>query len=72
MRAVDVLKEVFLDYNLNHLLDLHDQIRAVYEPEGFLNTSTSNDFINCLMDNMYVVNNNVPILHGNTPESEQT
>lgn len=69
MRSVDVMKELFLDYNLSNLLDLHQHIQNHFDQYGFMNTSKSYEFINCLLDNMYIVNTNVPIVYGNAYET---
>lgn len=50
----DLVKETFLDYNLNTLINIHEDIKDKIENNGFLNNSTSNKFINCVMQNIII------------------
>ena len=50
----DLVKETFLDYNLNTLIDIHENIKDKNENNGFLNNSTSNKFINCVIQNIII------------------
>jgi hypothetical protein len=55
-RNIHELKELFLDLNMNMLIDLHDNLVNENADKGLLNTSTSNKFINIIMDNV-ILNN---------------
>lgn len=44
------LRELFLDMNMNTFIDIHEELKKNYEDFGFLNNSSSVDFINNLME----------------------
>ena len=46
------LKELFLDYNMNYLLNIHDDLERYHEL-GIFNSSKSYNFIEIFMDNLY-------------------
>ena len=50
----DLVNETFLDYNLNTIIDIYDKLKENNENLGFLNKSTSNKFINCIMKNIII------------------
>jgi hypothetical protein len=54
---IDQVKETFLDVNIDVLLDLHDDLKATYEPLGYFNKSCSNKFIDLIMRNIYLNEN---------------
>lgn len=70
MRGMDTMKELYLDYNMTNLIYLHNHLQNEYQIKGFLNTSKSFEFIHCILDNMFIVNNNVQILYGNAEDEE--
>ena len=47
---VQDLREIFLDFNMNTLIDTHDVLKERYEDRGFLNNSSSVYFVNLLME----------------------
>ena len=47
---VQDLRELFLDFNMDTLIDIHDALKERYETNGFLNTSSSVDFVDLLME----------------------
>jgi len=48
----DEFKELFLDYNMNCMLDVHEYIERYHEL-GLFNSSKSYDFIDIFMNNLY-------------------
>lgn len=46
------LKELFLDYNLNIMLDVHDDLQKYHEL-GLFNSSKSYNFIDIFMNNLF-------------------
>lgn len=46
------LKELFLDYNMNYFLNIHEDLERYHEL-GFFNSSKSYNFIEIFMDNLY-------------------
>lgn len=44
------LREIFLDFNMNTFIDIHDKVKQQYENDGFMNNSTSVKFIENVMD----------------------
>ncbi len=67
---MDTMKELYLDYNMSNLIHLHEHLQNIYQIKGFLNTSESSNFISCILDNMFIVNNNVHILYKNAVDEE--
>ena len=49
---MDELKETFIDMNMSTLLELHEELVQCYVDMGFLSTSTSYDFIHCIVDHI--------------------
>lgn len=47
---VQDLRELFLDFNMDTFIDIHNELKQRYENHGFLNNSSSVDFVNLLMD----------------------
>jgi hypothetical protein len=70
MGKIDAIKEIFLDYNMNNLLDLHEHLNTIYNPLGFLNTSKSDEFISCIMKNIFIVNSHIQIEEVPIPEEQ--
>lgn len=48
----DEMKETFLDYNMEMLLDLFDELKTTYNDLGYMNEVTSSQFIQLVMDNV--------------------
>jgi hypothetical protein len=46
------MKETFLDYNMEMLLDLFDELKTTYNDLGYMNEVTSSQFIQLVMDNV--------------------
>ena len=46
------LKELFLDYNLNSMLDVHEELEKYHEL-GLFNSSKSYNFIDIFMNNLF-------------------
>ena len=51
--------DLFLIYHENSLLNLHDQLIDKYNNLGYLNKSTSENFINLLLDNIIIEDYNI-------------
>jgi hypothetical protein len=51
----DELSELFLDYNMNNLLDLYENIKNDYEHMCIFRYSNSYDFLHILTDNISFV-----------------
>lgn len=51
----DNFNELFLDFNMNFLLDLHEQLIDKYFFLGILQKSKSSDFIHCIMSSITLV-----------------
>lgn len=51
----DSFKELLLDFNLNFLLDMHEQLIDQYRFLGIMQKSKSSNFIHCIMDSIYLV-----------------
>ena len=51
----DSFKELMLDFNMNFLLDVHDQLINKYEHLGIMQKSQSSNFIHCIMNSVYLV-----------------
>lgn len=49
---MDTIKEVFIDMNMSVLLDMYEDILDKHSDKGFLNNSSSYDFINMVMDHV--------------------
>lgn len=48
----DELKELFLDYNMNSFLNVHDNLERYHEL-GLFNSSKSYNFIDIFMNHLY-------------------
>lgn len=51
----DNFKELLLDFNMNFLLDLHEQLIDKYIFLGIMQKSKSTDFIHCIMSSINLV-----------------
>ena len=51
----DNFKELLLDFNMNFLLDLHEQLIDKYILLGIMQNSKSPDFIHCIINSINLV-----------------
>lgn len=67
------LREIFLDFNMNTLLDIHEQLKLTYENDGFMNSSTSVKFIENVMDCIQLnESTNVPFYDNSSDDDNET
>lgn len=53
----DELCELFIDYNMLHLLDMYDDLQNSYSHLDLFNDSKSCDFIHAIVDGLSFVEN---------------
>lgn len=51
----DGFKELMLDFNMNFLLDLHEELIEKYRYVGIMQKSKSPNFIHCIMNSIHLV-----------------
>jgi hypothetical protein len=61
------IREIFLDYNMNVFINLHEDIKEIYEDLGFFNKSVSQDFIKMIMECIQL---NESVYHNNDNSSD--
>lgn len=44
--------QLFMDWNFEVLMDIFDNLKTVYQDQGYLNHSGSSDFVEMLMNNI--------------------
>ena len=67
------LRETFLDFNMNTLIDIHEQLKLTYENDGFMNNSTSVQFIENVMECIQLnESSNVPFYDNSSDDDNET
>jgi len=67
------LREIFLDFNMNTLIDIHDNVKQQYENDGFMNNSTSVKFIENVMDCIQLNESvSIPVYDNSSDDDNET
>lgn len=73
MMYIQDLREVFLDFNLDAFIDIHDALKETYENEGFMNDSTSVEFVKNIMECIHLNESiNISVYDNSSDDENET